>query len=44
MVTCFIRHEMDPARPEAFEAYAKRRGQVIPRCGADAPHATRVGP
>lgn len=43
MITCFIRYEIDPARPEAFEAYAQRWGQVIPRCGADligyfAPH------
>ncbi len=43
MITCFIRYEIDPARPEAFEAYARRWGQVIPRCGADlignfAPH------
>lgn len=43
MITCFIRYEIDPCRPEAFEVYARRWGQVIPRCGADligyfAPH------
>lgn len=43
MITCFIRYEIDPCRPEAFEAYARRWGQVIPGCGADligyfAPH------
>jgi hypothetical protein len=43
MITCFIRYEIDPARPEAFAEYARRWGQAIPRCGADllgyfAPH------
>ena len=43
MITCFIHYEIDPTRPDAFEAYARRWGQVIPRCGADligyfAPH------
>ncbi|MEN2786517.1 NIPSNAP family protein [Sphingomonas qilianensis] len=43
MITCFIRYEIDPFRVEAFEEYARRWGQTIPRCGADligyfAPH------
>lgn len=43
MVTCFIRYEIDPSRGDAFEQYARRWGQAIPRCGADligyfAPH------
>ncbi len=43
MITCFIRYEIDPARPEAFHRYAQNWGAVIPRCGADllgyfAPH------
>ena len=43
MITCFIRYEIDPFRVDAFEAYARNWGQVIPRCGADligyfAPH------
>ena len=35
MITCFIRYEIDPFRPEAFEVYARNWGQAIPRCGAD---------
>lgn len=35
MVTCFIRYEIDPFRGDAFEKYARRWGQAIPRCGAD---------
>ena len=47
MITCFIHYEIDPTRPDAFEAYARRWGQVIPRCGADligyfAPHEGSV--
>ncbi|KCZ49962.1 hypothetical protein HY17_02320 [Hyphomonas sp. CY54-11-8] len=43
MITCFIRYEIDPFQKEAFEHYARRWGQAIPRCGADligyfAPH------
>jgi hypothetical protein len=43
MITCFIRYEIDPSRIAAFEDYARRWGQAIPRCGADligyfAPH------
>jgi hypothetical protein len=34
MLTCFIRYEIDPHRPEAFEAYARMWGEAIPRCGA----------
>lgn len=32
-VTCFIRYEIDPFKREAFEEYARRWGQIIPRCG-----------
>lgn len=35
MITCFIRYEIDPFRADAFAAYARNWGQVIPRCGAD---------
>ena len=35
MITCFIRYEIDPSRPEAFAEYARNWGQAIPRCGAD---------
>ena len=43
MITCFIRYEIDPFKIDAFEAYARKWGQAIPRCGADlvgyfAPH------
>jgi len=43
MITCFIRYEIDPFQKPAFEDYARRWGQAIPRCGADligyyAPH------
>ena len=43
MITCFIRHEIDPHKAPAFEEYARNWGQAIPRCGADllgyfAPH------
>ena len=43
MITCFIRYEIDPYRRDAFEAYAKQWGEIIPRCGVDligyfAPH------
>lgn len=42
-ITCFIHYEIDPARIEAFEQYARNWGQAIPRAGADligyfAPH------
>ena len=35
MITCFIRYHIDPTRRAAFEEYARRWGQCIPRCGAD---------
>ena len=35
MITCFMRYEIDPFRPEAFAEYARNWGQAIPRCGAD---------
>jgi hypothetical protein len=43
MLTCIIRYEIDPAKGDAFERYARIWGQAIPRCGADligyfAPH------
>lgn len=34
-ITCFIHYEIDPAKGEAFEQYAKKWDQVIPRAGAD---------
>ena len=30
MITCFIRYEIDPFRPEAFAEYARNWGQAIP--------------
>lgn len=43
MLTCIIRYDIDPTRPEMFQEYARNWGQAIPRCGADligyfAPH------
>jgi hypothetical protein len=43
MITCCIRYEIDPFKAAAFEDYARRWGQAIPRCGAEligyfAPH------
>ena len=43
MLTCFIRYEIDPFNVPAFQEYARRWGEAIPRCGADligyfAPH------
>ena len=32
-VTCFIRYQIDPFQRSAFEEYAARWGQIIPRCG-----------
>lgn len=32
-VTCFIRYQIDPFQREAFAAYARTWGRVIPRCG-----------
>ena len=34
-ITCFIRYEIDPFATDAFEAYAKRWLEIIPRCGGD---------
>jgi NIPSNAP len=34
-VTCCIRYVLDPYQREAFEAYARRWGEIIPRCGGD---------
>ena len=34
-VTVFIRYQLDPFRRTAFEAYAKRWLEIIPRCGGD---------
>ncbi|KAJ54550.1 hypothetical protein ACMU_17745 [Actibacterium mucosum KCTC 23349] len=35
MITCFIRYQIDPARPEAFAEYARNWNACIPRNGAD---------
>lgn len=32
-ITCFIRYRIDPFQREAFEAYARRWLEIIPRCG-----------
>ena len=32
-LTCFIRYEIDPFQRDAFQAYAERWGEIIPRCG-----------
>jgi NIPSNAP protein len=42
-LTCFIRYEIDPFQLDAFEAYARAWGEIIPACGGDligyfAPH------
>ena len=34
-ITVFIRYQLDPFRRDAFEAYAKRWLEIIPRCGGD---------
>lgn len=34
-VTCFVRYEIDPAKHDQFERYARNWGQCIPACGAD---------
>jgi len=34
-LTVFIRYQLDPLKREAFEAYAKRWRDLIPRCGGD---------
>lgn len=32
-MTCFIRYRIDPFQRAAFEAYARRWLDIIPRCG-----------
>jgi hypothetical protein len=34
-ITVFIRYQLDPFRRAAFEAYAKRWLDIIPKCGGD---------
>ncbi|WP_284163511.1 NIPSNAP family protein [Frigidibacter sp. SD6-1] len=43
MLTCIIRYQIDPTKRAAFETYARRWGEAIPKAGADlvgyfAPH------
>jgi len=34
-ITVFIRYELDPFQREAFEAYARRWIEIIPKCGGE---------
>ena len=34
-ITVFIRYQLDPFRRDAFDTYAKRWLDIIPRCGGD---------
>jgi NIPSNAP protein len=34
-ITVFIRYQLDPFKRDAFEAYARRWLEIIPRCGGD---------
>ena len=34
-VVCCIRYVIDPFQLDAFEAYARRWGEIIPACGGD---------
>jgi NIPSNAP len=34
-VTVFIRYQLDPFRRDAFEVYARRWIDIIPKCGGD---------
>ena len=34
-ITCFIRYRIDPFQRAAFEAFARRWLEIIPRCGGD---------
>jgi hypothetical protein len=34
-ITVFIRYQLDPFRRDAFEAYAQRWLDIIPKCGGD---------
>lgn len=43
MLTCIIRHQIDPTKRSQFVEYARNWAEAIPRCGADlvgyyAPH------
>jgi hypothetical protein len=33
MIVCCIRYVIDPFQRDAFEEYARRWGEIIPRCG-----------
>jgi NIPSNAP len=34
-ITCCIRYVLDPFQRDAFEHYARRWADIIPRCGGD---------
>ena len=34
-ITVFIRYQIDPFKRDAFETYAKRWLEIIPKCGGD---------
>jgi hypothetical protein len=34
-ITVFIRYRLDPFQRDAFEAYARRWLEIIPRCGGE---------
>jgi hypothetical protein len=34
-ITVFIRYQLDPFKRDAFEIYAKRWLEIIPKCGGD---------
>ena len=34
-IACFIRYEIDPFQPDAFEAYAERWAEIIPANGGN---------
>src|SRR3954471_12198697 len=34
-ITVFIRYQLDPFKRDAFEVYAKRWHEIIPRCGGE---------
>ncbi len=34
-LTCFIRYQIDPYQLDAFAEYARRWGEIIPRCGGE---------
>ena len=34
-ITVFIRYQLDPFRRDAFETYARRWLDIIPRCGGE---------